>query len=111
VLLGFAPFRSAPLGVLRPQPHWGRAWSPISLLFFYIWVDIIRIFIGTIMLTGFAARRLKSQTGLVLNFGKEAVSCRLQRQPTVSRSTVSTDYRAEGEAAKDAQHLCVLYQK
>jgi hypothetical protein len=29
VLLGVAPFRSAPLGVLRPKPRWGRAWSPI----------------------------------------------------------------------------------
>jgi hypothetical protein len=33
VLLGVAPFRSAPLGVLRPKPPWGRAWSPIW--FFY----------------------------------------------------------------------------
>jgi hypothetical protein len=29
VLLGVAPFRSAPLGVLRLKPRWGRSWSPI----------------------------------------------------------------------------------
>jgi hypothetical protein len=34
VLLGVAPFRSAPLGVLRPKPRWGRAWSPI---WFFSW--------------------------------------------------------------------------
>jgi hypothetical protein len=26
-LLGVAPFRSTPLGVLSPKPRWGRAWS------------------------------------------------------------------------------------
>jgi hypothetical protein len=29
VLLGVAPFRFAPLGVLRPKPRWGRACSSI----------------------------------------------------------------------------------
>jgi hypothetical protein len=33
-LLGVVPFRSAPLGVLRPKPRWGRAWSPIWGFFF-----------------------------------------------------------------------------
>jgi hypothetical protein len=33
VLLGVAPFRSAPLGVLRPKPPWGRAWSQIWFFF------------------------------------------------------------------------------
>jgi hypothetical protein len=28
-----APFRSAPLGVLRPKPRWGRAWFPIWFFF------------------------------------------------------------------------------
>jgi hypothetical protein len=34
-LLGVAPFCSAPLGVLRPKPRWGRAWSPIWGFFFF----------------------------------------------------------------------------
>jgi hypothetical protein len=34
VLLGVAPLRSAPPGVLRPKPRWGRAWSPIWFFFF-----------------------------------------------------------------------------
>jgi hypothetical protein len=29
VLLGVAPFRSTPLGVLMPKPRWCRAWPPI----------------------------------------------------------------------------------
>jgi hypothetical protein len=33
VLLGVAPFRSAPLGVLRPKPRWVRAWSPTCVFF------------------------------------------------------------------------------
>jgi hypothetical protein len=33
VLLGVAPFRSAPLGVLRPKPLWGRARSPSGFFF------------------------------------------------------------------------------
>jgi hypothetical protein len=33
VLLGVAPFRSAPLGVLRPKPPWSKAWSSIGLFF------------------------------------------------------------------------------
>jgi hypothetical protein len=35
VMLGVAHFRSAPLGVLRPKPRWGRAWSPIWFFFHY----------------------------------------------------------------------------
>jgi hypothetical protein len=34
VLLGVAPFRSAPLRVLRPKPRWSRAWSPTWFVFF-----------------------------------------------------------------------------
>jgi hypothetical protein len=33
VLLGVVPFRFAPLGVLRPKPRWGRAWSLIWYFF------------------------------------------------------------------------------
>jgi hypothetical protein len=33
VMLGVAPLRSAPPGVLRPKPQWGRAWSPIWFFF------------------------------------------------------------------------------
>jgi hypothetical protein len=33
VFLGVAPSGSAPLGMLRPRPRWGRAWSPIDLFF------------------------------------------------------------------------------
>jgi hypothetical protein len=33
VLLGVALFQSAPLGVLRPKPRWGRAWCPVWFFF------------------------------------------------------------------------------
>jgi hypothetical protein len=36
VLLGVAPFRSAPLVVLRPKPRWGRAWSTIWFFLVHI---------------------------------------------------------------------------
>jgi hypothetical protein len=35
VLLGVVPPRSAPLGVLRPKPLRGKAWSPIWFFFFF----------------------------------------------------------------------------
>jgi hypothetical protein len=53
----------------------------------------------------------RSQTGLVLNFGQGAVSWKSQRQPTVSRSTAEAEYIAAGEAAKEVQYLCALYQQ
>jgi hypothetical protein len=35
VLLGVAPFRSAPLGVLRPKPRWGRLGPRFGGFFFF----------------------------------------------------------------------------
>jgi hypothetical protein len=29
LLLGVTPYRSIPLGVLRPKPRWGRVWCPM----------------------------------------------------------------------------------
>jgi hypothetical protein len=53
----------------------------------------------------------RSQTGLVVCCGQGAVSWKSQRQATVSRSTAEAEYIAAGEAAKEVQYLCALYQQ
>jgi hypothetical protein len=72
VLLGVAPFSSAPLGVLRPKPRWGRAWSPIWFFFFppllprvpqyWLWCRLYQCTLCNSVMSKYGSHGLKSRS-------------------------------------------------